>query len=373
MKIVMFYHSVISDWNHGNAHFLRGIATELYRRGHEVVLLEPAGGWSLTNLIQEQGNEVIQEFEKHFPRILPHFYDAKNPQVDHDLLGADLVIVHEWNEPNLVELLGKKKKEFGYRLFFHDTHHRAVTDPAAMEKFDLTHYDGVLAYGDVIRDMYLEKRWARKAWTWHEAADDSIFYPRQPPYKEGDLVWIGNWGDDERADMIDEFLIKPVTDMKLSATVYGVRYPANALEKLRKAGIRYGGYLPSVKVPEVFAKYRFTVHIPRKPYIRELPGIPTIRPFEAMACGIPLISAPWGKAETIFSPGNDFILCENGEEMKKMIRPVLFSKPLRAQLIQNGLTTISSGHLCSHRIDQLFRILNWLEAADPIGELNVSP
>jgi len=34
MKIVMFYHSLVSDWNHGNAHFLRGVASELVARGH---------------------------------------------------------------------------------------------------------------------------------------------------------------------------------------------------------------------------------------------------------------------------------------------------------------------------------------------------
>jgi spore maturation protein CgeB len=42
MKVVLFYHSVLSDWNHGNAHFLRGIASELVERGHQVVVYEPA-------------------------------------------------------------------------------------------------------------------------------------------------------------------------------------------------------------------------------------------------------------------------------------------------------------------------------------------
>jgi len=36
MRVVMFYHSLVSDWNHGNAHFLRGVVTELLRREHEV-------------------------------------------------------------------------------------------------------------------------------------------------------------------------------------------------------------------------------------------------------------------------------------------------------------------------------------------------
>src|ERR671938_432916 len=50
MRIVMFYHSLLSDWNHGNAHFLRGVAWELTGRGHTVDVLEPADGWSLTHL-----------------------------------------------------------------------------------------------------------------------------------------------------------------------------------------------------------------------------------------------------------------------------------------------------------------------------------
>ena len=44
MRFVMLYHSLVSDWNHGNAHFLRGVARELLRRGHQVVVHEPTDG-----------------------------------------------------------------------------------------------------------------------------------------------------------------------------------------------------------------------------------------------------------------------------------------------------------------------------------------
>src|ERR1700704_6633249 len=50
VRFVLFYHSLLSDWNHGNAHFLRGVAGELMSLGHDVKIMEPAGGWSLTNL-----------------------------------------------------------------------------------------------------------------------------------------------------------------------------------------------------------------------------------------------------------------------------------------------------------------------------------
>ena len=51
MKIVYFTHSLRSCWNHGNAHFLRGVLSELIARGHDVRVFEPEGAWSLSNLL----------------------------------------------------------------------------------------------------------------------------------------------------------------------------------------------------------------------------------------------------------------------------------------------------------------------------------
>ena len=74
--------------------------------------------------------------------------------------------------------IGAHRRDGGsYRLLFHDTHHRCVTEPAAMAAYDLRHYDGVLAFGEVIRDLYLRTRLGRRAWTWHEAADTRVFRP----------------------------------------------------------------------------------------------------------------------------------------------------------------------------------------------------
>ena len=55
----MFYHSLVSDWNHGNAHFLRGLVRELMRMGHDVRSYEELGSWSLTNLVQQEQERSI--------------------------------------------------------------------------------------------------------------------------------------------------------------------------------------------------------------------------------------------------------------------------------------------------------------------------
>src|SRR5581483_10545846 len=102
MKIVMFYHSVRSDWNHGNAHFLRGVATELIARGHEVVVYEPSDCWSAQNLVAEHGREPLDQFATAYPDLRAHLYNRATLDLDLALDGADLVLVHEWNERELV-------------------------------------------------------------------------------------------------------------------------------------------------------------------------------------------------------------------------------------------------------------------------------
>lgn len=363
MRIVIFTHSLISDWNHGNAHFLRGIASELLDRGHTLQILEPADGWSLSNLVHDYGARAIEEFRATFPNLRSDFYSQDGPDVDRVLAGADLVLVHEWNSHELVRRIGEyRMRHPECRILFHDTHHRSVTDPAAMAGYDLRHYDGVLAYGGAIRDIYLVSGWTERAWTWHEAADVRIFQPAQPPaHLSGDLVWIGNWGDGEREQELREFLIEPVQALGLKARVYGVRYPAHALELLVKAGIEYGGWLPNYRVPEVFAQFRVTVHVPRRPYASRLPGIPTIRPFEALACGIPLISAPWDDCERLFTAGQDYLVASDGEEMKRHLSLVLEDHELARSLREHGLKTIRQSHTCEHRVDQMMEIYRSIE------------
>lgn len=360
MKILLFYHSLVSDWNHGNAHFLRGITSELLKRGHKVLVFEPNNGWSYNNWIKEEGIEGIQNFKRTYPDLHTNFYSGVTDFYS-ELQDADLVIVHEWNDPNLVEILGNLKKKHSFKLLFHDTHHRSVTSPEKIGNYNLSEYDGVLAFGKKIRDLYIKNGWAERAWIWHEAADINVFRPLQNRSElKGDLVWVGNWGDDERTDELKEFLIEPVRKLGLKTKMYGVRYPTGARILLKEAGIKYGGYLPSYRVPEVFANYRFTVHVPRRAYARNLPGIPTIRPFEALACGIPLISAPWKDTENLFRVNKDFLMVQNGDEMIRAMKEVLENSEKRKSLIRNGLETVKNHHTCTHRVNELVSIYHTL-------------
>lgn len=363
MRFVLFCHSLVSDWNHGNAHFLRGVVKELRRHGHEVLALEPAGGWSRTSLVQDQGPAVIEEILAANPGLEPTLYDPGRIDLDEVLDGADVVLVHEWNPPELVGRIGRHRVRAGrYVLLFHDTHHRSATAPHELRAYPLEGYDGVLAFGEVIRQRYLEEGWASRAFTWHEAADTSVFRPMPAPPVRRDLVWIGNWGDDERSRELHELLVEPVARLRLSATVHGVRWPDEAVAMLRARGVAYEGWLPNHAVPQAFAEHRVTVHVPRRPYARALPGIPTIRVFEALACGIPLVSAPWSDAEGLFRPGHDFLVARDGEHMRRLLSAVLSDAAFAEAVASSGLATILARHTCRHRVEELLAIVDRLGA-----------
>ncbi len=278
-----------------------------------------------------------------------------------DALGeADVVLVHEWTDPDLVARIGEYRIRGGrFLLLFHDTHHRAVTSPDELDGFALDGYDAVLAFGEVLREIYLARGWGRRVFTWHEAADTALF--RMPPLaaKDTDLIWVGNWGDGERDDELRTFLLEPIARLDLCARVYGVRYPRSLLGELARHGIEHGGWLANHRVPEAFARARLTVHIPRRPYVAALPGIPTIRMFEALACGIPLISAPWNDLEGLFPPGC-YLTASHGGDMADAISSLLRDPELALELARNGLHAIRTRHTCRHRVAQLQHILDIL-------------
>jgi len=361
MRVILFYHSLVSDWNHGNAHFLRGVATELITRGHDVVVYEPVDSWSRSNLIRDHGTDAQVAFHSAFPHLTSVRYDLPTLDLDHALAGADVVIVHEWNSPELVRRIGEHRARTGdYRLLFHDTHHRSVTEPEAMGAFDLSAYDAVLAFGQVIADIYRSRGWAQNVFVWHEAADTRVFAPQPDVQPEVDVIWIGNWGDDERTAELFEFLIEPVRALGLRARVHGVRYPDHALAALDEAGIEFAGFLPNYRAPRAYAAARLTVHVPRRPYVEALPGVPTIRVFEALACGIPLICAPWQDSERLFQPGRDFLVARSGDEMAAHMQHLLHNPPDASALAEHGRNTVLTRHGCGHRVDELLAILEQL-------------
>jgi spore maturation protein CgeB len=363
-RIAYFAHAIRSDWNNGNAHFLRGLLCSMSQMGHEVQVFEPEDGWSINNLRDEKrGEGALKQFAQIYPDLKINSYAAEDlTGVDwqrrwRDVLrGTEIAILHEWNPPQLAHQLLELREELGFRLLFHDTHHRASSSPEQIRLLGTNRFDGVLAFGEALRGIYRERFNIRNVWTLHEAADTGVFRPLPEREKHRDVVWIGNWGDDERSAEICEFLLRPAAELRRRRfTIFGVRYPAQARLALENAGVEYGGYLPNLDGPEAYATSSITMHIPRQQYAGAMAGIPTIRVFEALACGIPLISAPWRDTERLFRE-DDFCMVQDMRESRYAMEALL-SDPKRAkEQAARGLETVLARHTCMHRAHELTAI-----------------
>ena len=216
MRFVMFYHSLVSDWNHGNAHFLRGVARELLRRGAtRCVVYEPADGWSRA----EPGRPITAS--SRWPRspglsrarAADALRRARRSISTPRSTGPMWCIVHEWNDAGA----GRRgSARTGRRRPLRAVLPRHAPPRGHARRRRWRAYDlaplrrRARLRRACIRDLYCENGWAARAWTWHEAADTRLFAPLPGEARDGDLVWIGNWGDDERSAELRELLIEPV-------------------------------------------------------------------------------------------------------------------------------------------------------------------
>ena len=93
--------------------------------------------------------------------------------------------------------------------------------------------------------------------------------------------------------------------------------------------------------------------------------------FEALACGVPLLCAPWRDSEGLFRVGQDFLMVSDGEAMADALQDVAEDPDLRAHLVASGLETIRARHTCAHRVDELMRVVGYI--APSVGFADSSP
>jgi len=325
LKVVVVSNPLVADRQSGPSSFLLGIIAELESRGLQVDVLEPSG----------QGPAAVATLD-----------------LDVGLEEADVVLVDGCDDPGLVARIGSHRAAHGgYRLYF-----RARAATGEITRLDLSDYDGVLANGEAIRRGYLERDLTARVWTWHEAADTRFFQPLPAVEPEADLVWIGDWESGERSGEFRDFLLRPARSARLHGHVYGAGYPASARIRVRLSGLRFGGWCAEHRTPELFARHRLTVHLPRPAQVEALPGVPTSYLFQALACGIPLISAPWEDSEGLFRAEADYLLARDRAERREAMQAIVEFPEFAAQLRESGLETIRARHTCSHRVDELLTI-----------------
>jgi spore maturation protein CgeB len=356
MKIILFCPSFTSCWNHGNRHFLRGVARVLVGRGHQVVVYEPEDDWSRLNALGS-GAGTIGECAALVPGVAVHPYQLPTLDLDQALDGADIVIAHDQNDPDLIIGIGKRRLAGGrFELLFHDTHHSAAM-PDELDRFDLDNFDAILVSGNGLRQAYARRGWGRRAATWHAAADTALCRPQHVAEQDTDVIWIGSHDNDATDDQIDRFLIQPVSALGLRARIYDARCPQLLHAQPSGQDITYGGWLLDQSVPVALAHARAVIGIAQPASPTALAGVPTQAMFEALACGTPLIMASWEDSERLFHAGS-FLTVGDSDETAAALDLLLEDRDLAAEMANVGRCSVLARHTCEHRVDELLTFID---------------
>ena len=334
MKVIIFSHPLLSDGHNGHAGLMPGIASELRSRGHNVVVYEPRHN-SLLEVLA--AGSLASVFRPGRRGVSTQSYSVKSLDVNRILSGADLVLVHAWSEPEVINLIGEHHVySRSYKSFLIDPRQRPRCGQRQANP-DCRRYDGVLAGGDALRDWYLSTGAARRAWTWHPAVNTSFFRPLPDVESKWDVTWIGDWRDGPRSAQFHEFLARPVRELGLRARVYGARYPESVVRRLASSSVTYGGWLPEYRVPEAMAAARVVLHLPSQTQWPSATGLPCTQLLFGLACGRPVVSAPWQDEEGMFFAGEDYLMAGDSDQMRGLLRTVLGNPEVASRLAGNGL------------------------------------
>ena len=317
MKIAYFTHSLLSCWNHGNAHFLRGVLRELSAAGHEVVAFEPRRGWSLANLLRDHGEAGLGPVPRALiPNSPPSSFDD-----DDDLDGtaapdATSSSCMNGTSPALVAAIGAtapagRAVHVAVPRYPSSRRERSGRDPRASTSTAMT-----ACWPSAQRSPRSIAAGAGAT------AFSSGTRPRiraVPPAgrrraRDG-LVWIGNWGDEERSEELEELPVAARRNARAASRHLRRTLSAHGARDAERYGARYRGWLAECAAPEVFARHLVTVHVPAPILCRgaaghsDHPGVRGAGLRYSTAC------APWSDAEGLFTPGEDYLMARDGDEM----------------------------------------------------------
>ena len=274
MRVVMFYHSLVSDWNHGNAHFLRGVAGgAACARGHEVSVFEPRG-WLEPRRIwcASTARRRSTAFERAYPDLHEHSYDARDagsgPGAGRRRPGARARV----ERPRPGRSASASIAAGTARL------------PAAVPRYAPSLRHRPREHGAPTISRLRRRAGVRRGDSRDlpaSAAGRSASGPGTRPRTRASsgrsrgrrarrAIWSGSATGATRSARAElhEFLFEPVRALGLRRAVYGVRYPRAALDGARRGRHRVRRLAAELSTcPQRLRRYRVTVHVPRRPYV----------------------------------------------------------------------------------------------------------
>jgi len=357
MKIVVLGLSLSSSWGNGHATTYRGLLLELALRGHEVHFLERNVPWYADN------RDLTE-----LPGVQLHLYASLEELADRhlcDLRDADAVIVGSYVPDGI---------EVGNLVLEHATGVTAFYDidtpvtlaalrrgrTAYLSPEQIARYRIYLSFTGGPTLQELERRWLSPAARPLYCAVDPRAYYREPGVAPSwDLGYLGTYSSD-RQPSLERLLLGPARRSPAHRfIVAGPQYPSDIAWPPNVARVEH---LPPSEHRRFYNRQRFTLNLTRADMIAA-GWSPSVRLFEAAACGTPIVSDYWPGLENFFTPGHEILLARSANEVDRVLRDL--SPAAAAEIGRAAQRRVLAQHTAAHRAMELEAHL--MEAANHLG------
>ncbi|NTZ43633.1 glycosyltransferase [Altererythrobacter sp. SALINAS58] len=352
MKLVVLGLSLSSSWGNGHATTFRALLSAFAERGHDILFLERDQRWYAEN------------------RDLPDpdfchlaYYDslADLEQWRDEASEADAVIVGSY-VPEGVEVGRWAQQAAPGRTCFYD-----IDTPVTLAKLERGDYEYLspeIIPGYAIYFSFtggptltrLEHQYGSPSARPLYCSVDTEQYRPLDVEQRWDLSYLGTYSPD-RQPTLDKLLLEPARQCPdRRFVVAGPQYPGDIDWP---SNVERIDHLPPAEHAQFYAASRFTLNVTRADMIAA-GWSPSVRLFEAGACGTPIISDCWQGIEEIFEPGAEIVLAEGTEDV------VAALSASASDLGDAARRTVLAHHSARRRAEQLeadFGSLN--EASEP--------
>ena len=348
LKIVFLGLSITSSWGNGHAITYRGLMTELARRGHRVVFLERDVAWYAENRDLARMRHGRVELYSSLTELKRRFV--------HEIRSADCVIVGSYVPDGVAVGEWVNAVAEGVTAFY-DIDTPITLANVERGKCDYLTRPLIRKYGVYLSFTggptlnRLESRYgAPMARVLYCSIDPERYFPDRS-ISRWDLGYLGTYSMD-RQPMLDQLLLCPARQWREGRfVVAGPQYPDV---------ISWPGHVERIEhlAPSrhrcFYNSQRFTLNITRADMIKAGYS-PSIRLFEAAACGTPIISDYWEGLETVFHIGKEVLVAEDEDSVLRYVRNL--SERQRSEIGCNARRRVLRHLTAAHRAEALERYI----------------
>ena len=312
MKIVILGLSITSTWGNGHATTFRSLARALSVRKHDILFLERDVEWYANQRDLAEPPFCQLGLYKTLTDLKERFRE--------NVRAADLVIVGSY-VPEGVAVAEWITRHAQGPVAFYD-----IDTPVTLAKLAkgdheylspdlIPRFDLYLSFtGGPFLERLASRFGARMVRPLYCSADPEIYYP-QRVQKLWDLGYLGTYSTD-RHGSFERLMLAPASEYPSGRfVVAGSQYPS---EIRWPANVFHVSHLPSARHRIFYNQQRFTLNLTRGPMI-EAGFSPSVRLFEAAACGIAIISDHWSGLATFFEPGKEILLAASSGDVLEII------------------------------------------------------